>query len=277
MPEFARKYERQGLLWIPRYRRVDRYEKYLRRFRAAPSIIQSEAANNAASSIGPINFPTNITAGNAVYVAIMAKGSGFPASTNFTVTNTLGDTYNAIPGNLQFNTNNFQLQSFLCNSSAGGGTGGISASLSGATTVTQMAATIVEISGLSASPVDVHNNSTNTVQTSPPIQPGSVTGSFASEIFLTALSIFIPAGTWSIDSSFTVLSPTGGGTLGFLSIASRIVSSVTTTNPSWSNSGGPQFLYANIVGLAGATVGATPWGWNNQQFDPSNPIQIVGY
>lgn len=187
----------------------------------------------------------------------MAKGSGFPASTNFGITNTLGDTYNPISGNLQFNTNNFQLQSFLCNSSAGGGKGAITVSLSGATTVTQMAAIISEISGLTATPVDVHNNSTNTVQTSPPIQPGSVTGTATSEIFLTAVAIFNPAGTWSIDSSFSVVSPTGGGTSGFLSIATRIVSSLTTTNPSWSNSGGPQFLYANIVGLKGTSGGVT--------------------
>lgn len=197
-----------------------------------------QAANNAAAVL------TSTTASNCIFVAASCDGSG---GTNFTISDGV-NTYVRLDTQSQSNA---QLQTWVAYNIAGG-TVTITATLVGAA-LTAIAA--AEYSGVvTSNGVDVHNNS-GSIQTNPPVQPGSITTTNAGAVIITAEYAYLPGGGSTINGSYSIFEQANQN--GYMAVADWIPGSTQTTNPTWSNSNGQQYLYSSIIALKAAAVTST--------------------
>jgi len=248
MLKVDRQFERRGPLYVPRYgadlarpgRRVERYkDRYRpRRFRAALSVIQSISTDNTSGGSCSLSL-SGVGSGNSILAVGCSTGAG---GTDFSFS---GATFSRLVTQSQ---GNFQLQQWLTGPLSGASYS-ITGSESGAST---MSLALLEIAGLGATQPDVTNNS-GAVINNLPVNSGSVTNTVANEIFITAVGAYIPAGTGNFiaPSGYTMQENVHDG---YLAVAYKIVSSIGSTNPQWTAATGPQYIYADIVGLSASST-----------------------
>ena len=116
-----------------------------------------------------------------------------------------------------------------------------------------------------------HGNASSSSAT---IQPGSTTPTVNNEILVTFLSCSTPS-SMSIDSGFTITDnlPYTTGTAVSGAMAYLIQTTATTSNPTWTQS--PANLIAAFI--ASFKSAAVAWGWMQQQENPRDRIEIIGY
>ena len=192
-----------------------------------------QSANSAAGVL------TSTAAGTCIFVAAACDGAG---NTDFTISDGV-NTYVRLDTQSQSNA---QLQTWVAYNIAGG-TVTITATLSGASLV---AIAVAEYSGVVlSSGVDQQTNS-GSIQTNPPIQPGSITTTAADDVIITVEYAYLPGGGSTIDGSYSIFEQSNQN--GYMAVADWIPGSTQTTNPTWSNGSGQQYLYSSIVALKAA-------------------------
>ena len=208
----------------------------------AITVVQA-TANHGTTTSYSLAFGSNNTGGNNIYVACSATGAG---GTHFTISDSR-NTYTLIDSQSQSNA---QLETYKA-LNIGAGANTVTCALSGAAIIS---VAIMEVAATNTTtPIDAgpSNSGAITGAGASTVQPGSITNTSANEIFLTALSNFLPPSGDGIDSSYTI--PTGCDTL-YLAIAYKIVSSTGATNPTWT---GGTYMYSQIVGWKAAAGAAT--------------------
>jgi hypothetical protein len=271
-----RRFERNGPLYLPRYdvdsperkiRRLLRHER-LRRLRAAATHVQDYNADSGGAAV--TSLATNsltLTAGNLVAITVTSPSSSAPP--DFSITDTLGNSFTSLPAATNSSGATTSIQMFYLLSAASTGTDAFTVHVTTAVKLT-IAASEFSPGGATIS-LDVHAEASSN-PSSTTISPGSITTTNADSIIVSGGGTGANV-TWTAGTNYTL-----SGTYTSRNAQEwRIVAATGTYDANYTISLAKTSDAVVAAFKAVTAAGSPPFGWNRPFVAPVDSFEVEDY